>query len=128
MRSSSIFSNSPKPRGGSPFSGLFITGTDTGVGKTYVAAMIARTLVKAGRSVGVYKPVASGCRREGGELVSDDAVALWEAAGRPGKLGSVCPQLFEAPLAPHLAAQAAGQNVDAGLLRQGREWWREYGQ
>ena len=44
--------------------GLFITGTDTGVGKTYVAALIARSLVASGLRVGVYKPAASGCTRD----------------------------------------------------------------
>ena len=104
--------------------GLFITGTDTGVGKTYVAALIARRLAQQGRKVGVYKPAASGCRRRGGVLVSDDAVALWEAAGRPGDLEHVCPQRFEAPLAPHLAAAAEGRQLDAGLLRRGLEYWQ----
>ena len=88
-----------------PARGLFITGTDTEVGKTRVTAMIARSLVAAGYRVGVYKPAASGCRREGDELIADDAVALWEAAGRPATLEQVCPQRFEAPLAPHLAAR-----------------------
>ena len=69
--------------------GLFITGTDTGVGKTYVAALIVRTLAATGRQVGVYKPAASGCRREGERLISDDALALWNAAGRPGE-GPLC--------------------------------------
>jgi len=104
--------------------GLFITGTDTGVGKTYVAALIARQLVAAGCRVGVYKPVASGCRREAEQLVSDDAVALWEAAGRPGTLEEVCPQRFTAPLAPHLAARAEGKRVDAELLRRGLAVWQ----
>lgn len=104
--------------------GLFITGTDTGVGKTYIAALIARHLTADRRKVGVYKPAASGCWRQGDSLVSDDAVALWEAAGRPGNLEHVCPQLFEAPLAPHLAAQAEGRRLDADLLRHGLEYWR----
>ena len=78
--------------------GLFITGTGTGVGKTYVAALIARSLVAAGKRVGVYKPVASGCELQTGELVSPDAVTLWEAAGKPGTLQQVCPQRFAAPL------------------------------
>ena len=60
---------------------LFITGTDTDVGKTYVGALIARSLHAAGHRVGAYKPAASGCRREGAELISDDALALWQAAG-----------------------------------------------
>lgn len=103
--------------------GLFITGTDTGVGKTYVAAMIARDLAAAGLRVGVYKPVASGCRDGDGGLVSDDAVALWNAAGRHGTLDAVCPQRFAAPLAPHLAAQAEGRRIDSSLLRTGLEYW-----
>ncbi len=103
--------------------GLFITGTDTGVGKTYVAALIARHLAVEGRKVGVYKPAASGCVQQAGVLVSDDAVALWEAAGRPGELQQVCPQLFRAPLAPHLAARAEGREIDAALLREGLNYW-----
>lgn len=103
--------------------GLFITGTDTGVGKTYVAACIARTLAGDGLRVGVYKPVASGCRRVADELVSDDAVELWEAAGRLGELSEVCPQRFAAPLAPPLAARAEGRQIDAALLRQGLQYW-----
>jgi dethiobiotin synthetase len=108
-----------------PAAGLFITGTDTAVGKTYVTALIARSLTAAGYRVGVYKPAASGCQRHGDELVSDDAVALWNAAGRPGQLERVCPQRFEAPLAPHLAAAAEGRKIDAELLRGGLDFWTE---
>ncbi len=104
--------------------GLFITGTDTGVGKTYVAAMIVQCLRAAGHRVGAYKPAASGCRCEDGNLVSDDALALWNAAGRPGELDRVCPQRFLAPLAPHLAAHEEGKRLDPRLLREGLEWWR----
>jgi dethiobiotin synthetase len=106
--------------------GLFITGTDTGVGKTYVASMIVRSLVSQGHRVGVYKPVASGCRREGkgNRPVSDDAMALWNAAGQPASLDHVCPQRFEMPLAPHLAAKAEGKSVDLAYLSQGLEYWK----
>ncbi len=111
-------------------SGLFITGTDTEVGKTYVAALLAGELFRARRRVGVYKPAASGCTvvrvpnpALPGRLVSDDAVALWEAAGRPGELEHVCPQRFAAPLAPHLAARAEGKQLDAELLRTGLDYW-----
>jgi dethiobiotin synthetase len=105
--------------------GLFITGTNTEVGKTHVAAMIARALVADGCRVGVYKPVASGCREEAGELVADDAIALWDAAGSPGELERVCPQRFEAPLAPSRAAAIEGKRVNAALLRSGLDYWRE---
>jgi len=104
--------------------GLFITGTSTEVGKTHVAAMIARALVTNGRRVGVYKPVASGCQEENGRRVADDAVQLWEAAGRPGELDRVCPQRFLAPLAPSRAAALEGRRVDSALLRSGLDYWR----
>ena len=106
-----------------PLRGLFITGTDTEVGKTYVAALVARALVADGHRVGVYKPAASGCPRAEGRLVSEDAVTLWQAAGSPGTLEEVCPQRFAAPLAPHLAAEAEGQRLDAALLRRGLDVW-----
>ena len=104
--------------------GLFVTGTDTGVGKTYVAALIARSLAAGGHHVGIYKPAASGCRYEDRGLIADDAVALWNAAGRPADLEHVCPQRFAAPLAPHLAARAEGKQLDAALLRRGIEYWQ----
>jgi len=109
----------------SPPPGLFITGTNTEVGKTYVTAVIARCLVAAGKKVGVYKPAASGCRREGDQLVSHDAEILWRAAGRGGTLAEVCPQCFEAPLAPHLAARAEGQEIDIELLHTGAKVWQD---
>ncbi|HEY2416120.1 MAG TPA: dethiobiotin synthase [Pirellulaceae bacterium] len=104
--------------------GLFVVGTDTGVGKTYVAARIATALHRIARKVGVYKPAASGCRQIDGELVSDDAVALWEAAGKPGTLDAVCLQRFTAPLAPHLAAREEGKELNPTLLRRGLEFWQ----
>jgi dethiobiotin synthetase len=105
--------------------GLFITGTGTGVGKTYVAALIARAVKESGKRVGVYKPAASGCEWREGRLVSADAEKLWESAGRPETLEQVCPQAFAAPLAPHLAARAEGKEVDIALLRDGLKLWRE---
>jgi dethiobiotin synthetase len=108
-----------------PVRGLFITGTDTDIGKTYVAALVVETLVAQGHRVGVYKPAASGCSRHGGVLVSDDAVRLWKAAGSPLTLSDVCPQVFAAPRAPHLAAAAEGKSLDAARLRRGLDVWLE---
>ena len=104
--------------------GLFIVGTDTDVGKTYVAARIAAALYHSGKKVGVYKPAASGCRQVDNNLLSDDALALWESAGRPGTLDAVCPQRFLTPLTPHLAARAEGRELDATLLRRGLDFWQ----
>jgi len=106
--------------------GLFVTGTGTEVGKTFVGALIARTLRQQGIRVGVYKPVASGCEVDGaGHCVASDAVALWQAAGAPGSLQDVCPQRFVAPLAPPRAAAQEGKAVDAKLLRDGLQVWRD---
>lgn len=99
--------------------GLFVTGTDTDVGKTAVAVAIVSELVATGMRVGVYKPVASGAPGGGG-----DAERLWRAAGRPLAVDAVCPQSFAAPLAPADAARLEGRVVDETLLRRGIEpWW-----
>lgn len=105
--------------------GLFIVGSDTDVGKTVVTCCIARALVKAGLKVGVYKPVASGCERENGTLVSDDALLLWHAANKPGDLEAVCPQRFAAPLAPYLAARKEKKQIDERLLQTGYAYWQQ---
>ena len=108
-----------------PPHGLFITGTDTEIGKTYVATLIVKELVATGHRVGVYKPVASDCISDGQQLVSEDAVALWEVAGRPLSLDAVCPHRYQAPLAPHLAARSEGRELDAESLRRGIEPWAD---
>ena len=102
--------------------GLFVTGTDTEVGKTYVASLIARALHTAGHRVGVYKPVASGVGSDD-DPAQADGYQLWDAAGQPGSLEEVCPQRFAAPLAPHLAAQQENTLVDENLLVQGLKIW-----
>jgi dethiobiotin synthetase len=101
--------------------GFFITGTDTGVGKTVVAAALAIVLRESGRDVGVFKPVASGCvrRREG--LVSEDAEFLAKVAEAPETLEEISPIRFEAPLAPTVAAARAGVETD---LEPMWEAWR----
>lgn len=105
--------------------GLFVTGTDTGVGKTAVAVAILRQLVAEGRSVGAYKPVASGVAERSGnsEAAPSDPAALWLAAGCPLSPGEVCPQAFAAAIAPAAAARAEGREVDETLLRRGIAAW-----
>jgi dethiobiotin synthetase len=104
-----------------PPDGFFITGTDTGVGKTAVAVALAAARRAAGVRVGVYKPVASGVVFDG----SSDIERLWEAAGRPLTLAEVCPQAFVAAIAPVQAAAVEGKRVDEQLLRTGIRPWRE---
>lgn len=105
-----------------PGRGLFVTGTDTDVGKTFAAVAIVRSLVAAGRRVGVYKPVASGVANV--DDPGGDPYRLWEAAGRPGTPAQVCPQAFPAAIAPVRAAAAVGRAVDEALLRTGLAAWR----
>ena len=103
--------------------GLFVTGTDTDVGKTAAAVAIVRRLVQDGLRVGVYKPVASGVPPGG--IAGSDAARLWEAAGRPLSIETVCPQMFAAAISPPLSGRAEGRRVDERLLRTGFEAWRE---
>jgi len=92
--------------------GLFITGTDTGVGKTVIAGAIADWFVGRKATVAVCKPCATGCvhRREG--LVSEDAEFLAHCADTRHPLDMVCPQRYADPLAPAVAAERAGSPLD----------------
>ena len=83
--------------------GLFITGTDTEVGKTAVTAALAADFRRRGVNVGVMKPVATGCARRRGRLVSEDAERLMRAAGSNDPIEWVCPYRFEPPVAPMVA-------------------------
>ena len=96
--------------------GLFVTGTDTGVGKTFVTAGLARLLSDRGLRVGVMKPVETGCDRRGNDLVPADAVRLLTAARGHQDLSSLCPYRFEAPLAPDIAARQAGRSIDPVVI------------
>ncbi|MCM2370158.1 dethiobiotin synthase [Rhodopirellula sp. ICT_H3.1] len=105
----------------------FFTGTGTDVGKTYCASRLAQTSLAQGRRVGVYKPVASGCAiGDDGEMVAPDAKMLWESAGGPLTLHTVCPQRFEAALAPPEAAKTQNTTVDEDQLLAGIEPWIDY--
>ncbi len=97
--------------------GIFITGTDTGVGKTIVAATFARLLRMNGVNVGVMKPVTSGCREENGTLVSDDALLLCQAAGTPYS-EDVAPYCLREALAPAEAAKAEGVRIDFAHIKE----------
>ncbi len=97
----------------------YFTGTDTDVGKTYVASLAVAEVRHSGHRVAVYKPVASGCQQRGESRVSPDAESLWRSAGEPGDLDAVCPQRFIAPLAPPAAAELEGRHVDEARLVSG---------
>lgn len=92
--------------------GIFITGTDTGVGKTYIATGIVKTLHSAGIDVGVMKPAETGCSLRSGKLVPSDAEALIQAAAVRDPLSLVNPYRFHAPVAPSVAAQLERKRID----------------
>jgi dethiobiotin synthetase len=97
--------------------GLFVIGTDTGVGKTAVATALLRLALRRGRRPVPFKPVETGADPE-----ARDARALWEAAGRPVPLRAVCPFPFPLPAAPAAAAAAAGVTLAiAELVRLARD-------
>lgn len=87
--------------------GVFVTGTDTGVGKTVAACGLVRGLREQGIDVGVMKPIETGVGPEG----PLDAQALRDAAKSSDSLDLVCPQQFELPAAPTVAAAAEGRSV-----------------
>ncbi|WP_432743918.1 dethiobiotin synthase [Methylobacter sp. G7] len=89
--------------------GLFVTGTDTSVGKTQIAAALARLLAERKLIVRPRKPVESGCRREGGCLVPEDAKLLQAAARTDEPLELVCPYPMEPALSPERAAALSGK-------------------
>ena len=109
--------------------GLFITGTDTGVGKTRVASALARCLRQTGRRVGVLKPVTSGAERRGEVLIPSDALLLLDAIDREAPREAVAPLIFEAGVAPAVAAILAGEPLRFEQVESAAHtaiaWWRE---
>ncbi|MCX9011874.1 MAG: dethiobiotin synthase [Candidatus Methanoperedens sp.] len=96
--------------------GIFVTGTDTNVGKTAVAAGLAGALGLLGYNVGVMKPVQSGAAVKNGELYSQDAEFLMAAVDKI-EVELVCPVLLKEALAPGVAAQIEGRDIDLSLIK-----------
>lgn len=96
----------------------FITGTDTGVGKTYAACAFTRRLVSMGYDVAAMKPVASGCDRTADGLRNEDALALMEAMNVSLAYEQVNPFAYEPAIAPHIAAARAGRPVRFGRIAE----------
>ena len=97
-------------------SGIFITGTDTGVGKTYIGTGIASALRMQGIDVGVMKPAETGCPVRRVNLMPNDTLALMRAAGVKDPLDLVNPYRFRAPLAPSVAAVHEEMPIDMRRL------------
>jgi len=97
--------------------GCFVTGTDTGVGKTLIAAALTRALVARGLRVAVMKPVASGSDPTPAGPRNSDALALIAAANVTAPYEVVNPYCFLPPISPHIAAREAGVAIDLAFLR-----------
>lgn len=97
--------------------GYFITGTDTGVGKTLVAGGLAALYKKSGLNVGVMKPIATGCSRVNNRLVSDDAAFLQSLADVDDDYELINPVCLEQPLAPSVAARLSNTRIDMDKIR-----------
>ncbi len=93
--------------------GFFVTGTGTEVGKTVVAAVIARSLVATGARVAVFKPASSGLE----DTSEPDHVLLRRAAGSTQADDDIAPYRYDPPLSPHLGAELAGAQIDPARLR-----------
>jgi dethiobiotin synthetase len=97
--------------------GLFVTGTGTEVGKTVVAAVIARSLAAEGRRVAVFKPAVTGLEEPG----QADHELLRRASGSGQSDEEIAPYRYGPPVSPHLAAELAGQRIEAARLMRAAE-------
>lgn len=91
--------------------GLFVTGTDTGVGKTHISAILAHLLNQRGLVVRPRKPVESGCLRGEEGLIPADAATLQAAAGSEELLARICPYRYESAISPERAAALADKKL-----------------
>lgn len=97
--------------------GIFITGTDTGCGKTEITLALMKCLQSEGRQVLGFKPVAAGAEESGEGLRNEDALRIQNAGSMALPYELINPYVFEPPVAPHIAAAEAGRVVDAEVIR-----------
>ena len=93
-------------------SNYFITGTDTGVGKTWATLALMKAMQNKGKVVAGMKPVASGCKKTSAGLRSDDAARILKQSNQPLDYKTINPYAFEQAIAPHIAAELAGVVID----------------
>jgi dethiobiotin synthetase len=98
--------------------GIFITGTDTGVGKTLVAGGLAAAARNSGARVGVFKPCESGCAQPDGTLHAHDAAFLQRMSASPAPIEHICPYRLREPLAPAVAAEREGIDISTHYIEE----------
>jgi len=99
-------------------SGLFITGTDTEIGKTFVSSLLIKLFVEEGLRVTGMKPVASGAKMMDGILKNEDALSLINAANVTADYNNINPYVFESATSPHLAAEQAGIEIELDTIKK----------
>lgn len=97
--------------------GFFVTGTDTGVGKTIIALALIRALEMSGLRAGAMKPIESGCGREGEVLIPFDGMALKQGAHMDEPITLITPCCFESPLAPYPASEIEMKKVSISAIK-----------
>ncbi|MDO8890839.1 MAG: dethiobiotin synthase [Sulfurimicrobium sp.] len=102
----------PSPRG------VFVTGTDTDVGKTLISCALLHAWRNAGKTALGMKPVAAGCEQQAQGMVCGDVVALRRASSTQAPIEWVNPYAFAPPIAPHVAAEVAGVAIDLERIRE----------
>ena len=98
-------------------SGLFITGTDTEIGKTYVSSLLIKILADEGLKVIGMKPVASGAKKINGVLQNEDALSLMQSSNVDVEYKNINPFVFEPAISPHLAAEDAAIEIDFAEIK-----------
>lgn len=97
---------------------FFITGTDTNVGKTYIACKLIQQYVSQGYRVVGMKPVAAGCELIEGEWVNDDVLKLEAVSNVKAPRALTNPYSFKEPIAPHIAAELTGKTIEISVIKQ----------
>ena len=99
--------------------GIFLAGTGTDVGKTYMAGLLVKKLHESGRRAGYFKAAMSGnSRRPDGSLIPGDALAVQRVSGIPQSLESMSPYVYETAVSPHLASQLEGNPVRLDVVER----------
>ena len=97
---------------------FFITGTDTGIGKTYIACKLIQQYVAQGYKVVGMKPVAAGCDWVDGEWVNDDVLKLEASSNVKASRALTNPYSFKQPIAPHIAAELESKTIEIAVIKQ----------
>lgn len=101
---------------------IFITGTDTDAGKTYVCALLLKQFIQQGQSAIGYKPIAAGAQKTENGLRNDDALILQQASSGKPSYQTINPICYEPAIAPHIAAAMVGESIS---IKQLNQWWQQ---